>query len=73
VLDDIVWSAPTINATDFNGRAQISGTFDLATFAELVAMLSSGVLPVDAQVLSLCAAGSECLVPSVTPDASIAA
>ena len=45
VLDGIVQSAPTINATRFNGQAQISGNFTQAQVDLLVAVLSFGYLP----------------------------
>ncbi len=35
VLDGMVVGAPTINATQFNGRAQISGAFDVPAVQEL--------------------------------------
>jgi preprotein translocase subunit SecD len=46
VLDDIVESAPTINATRFGGQAQISGGFaSQAEVNALVTVLSYGALP----------------------------
>ncbi len=61
-------SAPTINAAEFNGRAQISGDFDLPATQELLAILQGGVLPVAAEVLSVCPTTAEdCASPSATP------
>lgn len=45
VLDGIVQSAPTINAAQFNGQAQISGSFTQAQVDLLVAVLRFGALP----------------------------
>ena len=58
VLDGTVVGAPTINATRFDGRAQISGTFDVAAVRQLVAILTGGVLPVSAAVLTVCPAST---------------
>ena len=62
-----VIEAPTINATRFNGQAQISGAFDLAQVQQLVAILTGGVLPVQADVLQVCPAASECSEASPAP------
>jgi hypothetical protein len=70
VLDDTVLSAPVLRASDYDGRAQISGGWDPAAAAELVAMLSGGVLPVATEVLEICPAGPACPVPSVLPSPS---
>jgi preprotein translocase subunit SecD len=67
VLDGTVIEAPTINATRFNGSAQISGAFDLAQVQQLVAILTGGVLPVHAVVLQVCPAASECSQASPAP------
>ncbi len=47
VLDGIVMSAPSINATQFNGRAQISGSFTTDDMNELVTVLRFGSLPLE--------------------------
>jgi preprotein translocase subunit SecD len=45
-LDGVVLSAPTINAQEFNGRAQISGSFTSASARNLATSLRYGSLPV---------------------------
>ncbi len=67
VLDGTVVGAPTINATRFEGRAQISGGFDLPAVQQLVAILTGGVLPVTAEVLTVCPAIGDCPVSSPVP------
>ncbi len=68
VLDGIVLTAPVINATDFDGRAQISGGVDLQAMTELAAILAGGVLPVRAEVLWLCPADDAApACPSLDP------
>ncbi len=47
VLDGIVMSAPTINAPQFNGRAQISGSFTSDQVNDLVTVLKFGSLPLE--------------------------
>ena len=47
VLDDIVQSAPTINATRFGGNAQISGNFTADEATNLVTVLKFGSLPLE--------------------------
>jgi preprotein translocase subunit SecD len=47
VLDGIVESAATIQATSFNGRAQISGTFTPDEVNNLVTVLKYGSLPLE--------------------------
>ncbi len=47
VLDGKVIEAPTINATSFNGRAQISGGFTTSTMNDLVIKLKFGSLPLE--------------------------
>jgi preprotein translocase subunit SecD len=47
VLDGIVQSAPTINATRFGGQAQISGDFTTAEATNLVTVLKFGSLPLE--------------------------
>ncbi len=72
VLDDTIAVAATINATSFNGRAQISGAFAAPWVEELVAILRGGALPVRAMVLTLCPAPAACPVPSASPVTSAA-
>jgi preprotein translocase subunit SecD len=45
-LDGVVLSAPTINAQEFNGRAQISGSFTSSSARNLATSLRYGSLPV---------------------------
>jgi preprotein translocase subunit SecD len=71
VLDDVVVSAATINAPGFEGRVQVSGSFDPQQAQELVAVLDGGALPVLAQPLPDCLPAG-CPVPSVSPRASVA-
>ena len=47
VLDGVVESAPTINATEFDGQAVISGTFDEEEAKNLALVLRFGALPVE--------------------------
>ena len=47
VLDGVVESAPTINATEFKGQAVISGSFDEAEAKNLALVLRFGALPVE--------------------------
>lgn len=47
VLDGRVESAPTINATDFDGSAQITGDFDQVEAEDLATALRFGALPVE--------------------------
>lgn len=49
VLDGLVMSAPSINATSFNGRAQISGSFTPDDMNDLVTVLKFGSLPLEIQ------------------------
>ena len=53
VLDGIVLSAPSINAVEFNGKAQISGNFTPEEAEDLVAALESGPLPVPVSEVSV--------------------
>jgi preprotein translocase subunit SecD len=71
VLDDVVVSAATINAPRFEGRVQISGSFDGADVQALAAILGGGALPVVAEPLPDCLPAG-CPVPSVAPGASTA-
>ena len=68
VLDGTVVGAPTINATRFDGRAQISGSFDVPAVQQLVAILTGGVLPVAAEVLTVCPVADAC--PDLSPQTS---
>jgi preprotein translocase subunit SecD len=47
VLDGTVQSAPSINATRFGGRAQISGSFTVEEMNSLVTVLRFGSLPLE--------------------------
>jgi preprotein translocase subunit SecD len=47
VLDGNVMSAPSINATRFNGQAQISGNFTVDEMNNLVTVLKFGSLPLE--------------------------
>ncbi len=47
VLDGIVESAPTIQQTDFNGSAQITGNFEQEEAEDLATALRFGALPVE--------------------------
>lgn len=49
VLDGIVESAPTINATSFGGQGQISGSFTQTQAQNLALVLKYGALPVQLQ------------------------
>jgi preprotein translocase subunit SecD len=72
VLDGVVRSAATINAAQFDGQIQVSGSFELPEAQELVAILAGGPLPVSASVMTLCPAPAGCPVPSAEPEASAA-
>jgi preprotein translocase subunit SecD len=52
VLDGTVQSAPTINATRFAGRGQISGSFTQAQVNNLVTVLKYGALPLSVEEVS---------------------
>jgi SecD/SecF fusion protein len=72
VLDGIVQSAPTINATQFGGKAQISGNFTTAEATNLVTMLKYGPLPLEIREVGYGAC--EALRPSIQgPAATLAA
>jgi protein-export membrane protein SecD len=51
VLDGVVQSAATINATSFNGRAQISGSFTSDEVNNLVTVLKFGSLPLEIEAV----------------------
>ena len=67
VLDGVVIEAPTINARNFNGHAQISSGFDDQGARELIAMLTAGVLPLAAELVQECPASGSCPGPSASP------
>jgi len=71
VLDDIVVSVATLSATEFDGRVQISGTFEPSHLQELAAIVNGGALPVVAEPLPDCLPAA-CPIPSVRPGASTA-
>jgi preprotein translocase subunit SecD len=71
LLDDIVVSAATLQATEFDGRIQISGSFEPTHVQELAAILTGGALPVLAEPLPDCLPAT-CPIPSVRPRASAA-
>jgi preprotein translocase subunit SecD len=66
LLDDVVVSAPVLQATRFDGRTQISGSFDTSRVQELVAILRGGPLPVLAEPLPDCLPIG-CPIPSQPP------
>jgi SecD/SecF fusion protein len=51
VMDDHVYSAPTVNGEIPNGSSQISGNFDNNEADALVAILSAGKLPARARIV----------------------
>ena len=53
VLDGIVQSAPTINATEFNGTAVISGDFTEEEAKDLATVLNFGALPVELEPVTV--------------------
>lgn len=53
VMDGVVLSAPSINATEFNGQAQISGSFTIEEMHDLIAIVASGELPAPVQLVSV--------------------
>jgi preprotein translocase subunit SecD len=70
LLDGEVLLTPVLRSTSFGGSVQLSGSFDLASAQELVAIVTGGVLPVAADVLVVCPATGECPAPSLSPDPS---
>jgi hypothetical protein len=64
-----VTSAATVLATEFDGRIQVSGSFEPSQVEELVAVLIGGELPVPAQPLPECLP-AVCPIPSVSPATS---
>ncbi|MFN8518911.1 MAG: hypothetical protein U0667_05865 [Chloroflexota bacterium] len=72
MIDDTAAVAATINATSFNGRAQISGGFVSPRAEEIVAILRGGPLSVRAMLITLCPAPAGCPVPSAAPETSAA-
>jgi preprotein translocase subunit SecD len=69
ILDDVVVSAATVQATEFDGRIQVSGSFEPSNVDELAAILSGGALPVPAEPLPDCLPAM-CPIPSVSPATS---
>ncbi|MET0772218.1 MAG: hypothetical protein ABWZ82_03960 [Candidatus Limnocylindrales bacterium] len=69
VLDDVILSAATLQATAFEGHLQLSGSFDLPQIEELVAILSGGALPLLAEPLPACQP-AVCPMPSASPGAA---
>lgn len=51
VLDDFVYSAPTINEKISMGRAQISGSFTLEEARNLAVVLQAGALPAPVEIV----------------------
>jgi len=51
VLDDFVYSAPTINERISMGRAQISGSFTLEEARNLAVVLQAGALPAPVEIV----------------------
>jgi SecD/SecF fusion protein len=51
VMDNLVFSAPTVNGEIPNGSSQISGNFDNKEADALVAILSAGKLPAPAKIV----------------------
>ena len=71
VLDGIVTSAPTINATHFGGQAQISGAFTATEAQELVSVMKFGSLPLEVREVEFgaCETGSAAEPSSSSGDA----
>lgn len=57
VLDDIVYSAPTVNKKIPNGRSSITGNFDYEEAKGLASVLKGGKLPVPARVVEKAVVG----------------
>ena len=51
VMDNVVYSAPTVNGEIPSGNSQISGDFDIKEADALVAILKSGKLPAPARIV----------------------
>jgi SecD/SecF fusion protein len=51
VLDDYVYSAPTVQSEISGGRSQITGSFDVQEAQDLANVLKSGKLPVPARII----------------------
>ena len=64
VLDGAVVVAPTIRATRFGGRAQITGDFDEDSVRRMVGVLSAGPLPFELVEVADCRATDACGGPS---------
>ena len=67
VLDGLVISAPTINATSFDGSAQISGSFTTDEVNRLVTLVKFGRLPLAVEEVSVDDPGPP---PDATPAGS---
>lgn len=57
VLDDVVYSAPTVNEKIPNGRSSITGNFDYEEAKGLASVLKGGKLPVPARVVEKAVVG----------------
>lgn len=51
VLDDVVYSAPTVQTEITGGRSQITGQFDITEATDLANVLKSGKLPAPARII----------------------
>ncbi|HEX9950811.1 MAG TPA: protein translocase subunit SecD [Rubricoccaceae bacterium] len=51
VLDDVVYTFPTINGTIPNGRTQITGSFTRDQVTDIVTILKSGALPAPVNII----------------------
>lgn len=51
VLDDLVYSYPTVNQVITGGRSEISGNFTIEEAKDLANLLKAGTLPVEARIL----------------------
>ncbi|MBQ8334931.1 MAG: protein translocase subunit SecDF [Tidjanibacter sp.] len=51
VLDDVVYSAPTVQNEITGGRSQITGDFDITEATDLANVLKSGKLPAPARII----------------------
>lgn len=58
VLDDKVQSAPTINATKFGGKAEITGKFTTQEAKDLALVLQTGALPVKLDMVEVRTVGA---------------
>ena len=51
VMDEVVYSAPTVQAEIAGGRSQITGDFTIAEAKDLSSIIKSGKLPAPAQII----------------------